>query len=317
MTFLVNDLSLHGQFRDTASFRKSVALMMQIRNEILRCGSSLYCNRNMLLAQITPTAAMQQALQGLLLPERLALIQWLTTNGPYWEDMRMHGDDDWVEVNGDLVTQSAIGEATVCRYQGRSEELVSFSPSRWNFTPVHATWVRDGGANDHISIPNHWELPSVIRCLEANPQNIESWAALGTHVRRSFTQLIFAENAFQELEGHPFFPSAAERIRVLLHTLNRLKACFGADGKRSTEGHTLYTDHFTGEKAWFSDSSDAEKRDFEKEMTFLNPGNRNQYIFCPWHGKVKTPQIRIHFTWPVRADIPLYIMYIGPKITRR
>jgi hypothetical protein len=40
-------------------------------------------------------------------------------------------------------------------------------------------------------------------------------------------------------------------------------------------------------------------------------------IFCTWHGKVKTPQYRIHFSWPISAVAPLYVVYIGPKITKR
>ena len=30
-----------------------------------------------------------------------------------------------------------------------------------------------------------------------------------------------------------------------------------------------------------------------------------------------TKSLRIHFSWPIRLDKPLYVMYIGQKITRR
>lgn len=75
--------------------------------------------------------------------------------------------------------------------------------------------------------------------------------------------------------------------------------------------------HFTGDKAWFSDSSSTEKSDFRKELTFRHPMNAGEYLFCTWHGKVKTPQLRIHFSWPIRASDPLYVVYIGPKITKQ
>jgi hypothetical protein len=72
-----------------------------------------------------------------------------------------------------------------------------------------------------------------------------------------------------------------------------------------------------GDNAWFSDSSEAEKNEFEESLTFPHPVEPGQTLFCTWHGKVKTQQIRIHFSWPVRWDTPLYILYVGPKITRR
>lgn len=96
-----------------------------------------------------------------------------------------------------------------------------------------------------------------------------------------------------------------------------MKDCFDDRGKRTPEGHTLYQKHFTGDKAWFSDSSDTEKARFKNELIFKHPANPNEVLFCPWHGKVKTPQLRIHFSWPIREDQPLYIVYVGPKITKR
>ena len=271
----------------------------------------------MALAQVTPVAKLKQAIQSLPVPQRLALIQWLTTHGPYWEDNQLHGENDWVEVNGEIVTQTAIGEAAICRARSRERELVSFSPSHWNITPLNAIWIRDETVREQISIPNHWELASVRKCLEANPEEVRSWVTLHRQMKRTFTQLFFAENAFTPLDGHPFFPSAAERIRVLLHTLNRFKTCFLPNGERSAEGHELYTNYFTGNNPRFSDSSTTEKHEFANEMTFAHPENTSQKILCPWHGKVQTPQFRIHFSWPIRSDQPLYIVYIGPKITKR
>ena len=40
-------------------------------------------------------------------------------------------------------------------------------------------------------------------------------------------------------------------------------------------------------------------------------------LFCPWHGKVKSPQYRIHFSWPTTATTPIYIVYVGPKLTKK
>lgn len=127
----------------------------------------------------------------------------------------------------------------------------------------------------------------------------------------------FANDAFVPLRGHPFVHGAAERIQILHDTLNRFRGCFDDNGNRTPEGNRIYTDHFTGEKGWFSDSSATEKTEFESELTFAHPSEPGEYLFCSWHGKVKTPQFRIHFSWPVSASTPLYIVYVGPKITKR
>jgi hypothetical protein len=290
---------------------------MKIRHEIQRLGSSLYCHRRLAHAQVTAHMFMQQAIQDLPVSERRVWMQWLTTLGPYWEDARLHHADDWLEVNGAIVTDTAVGEAAICQLRGLARELVSIVPSDWLFTPIRVTWVHDDIAQENVSVPNHWRLDSVQACLAANPLRIASWGALATHLKRACTRLTFADGAFQPLEGHPFVRSAGERIQVLLNTLDNFKACFDEEGQRNAQGHRLYTDHFTGDKAWFSDSSDAEKSDFGKDLTFPHPEKPGRTLFCTWHGKIKTPQIRIHFTWPVRSDEPLYVVYVGPKITKR
>ena len=41
-------------------------------------------------------------------------------------------------------------------------------------------------------------------------------------------------------------------------------------------------------------------------------------LFCPWHGKVSTRTLRIHFSpGQIRASDPLYVVYVGPKLTKR
>jgi CHAT domain-containing protein len=207
--------------------------MMEIRQEIQRLGSSLYCHRNMTYTRVTAETVMQQAVQGLPITQRRALMQWLTQHGPYWEDARLHGPADWLQVNGEIVTDTAVGETAVCRSHGLARELVSFAPSDWNFNPVQATWVHDNNQTVDISVPNHWETATVTASLEAHPEEVSSWMNLGAQARRACTKLTFANNAFAPLEGHPFVPSAADRIRVLLWTLNKFKGCFDEQGQRN------------------------------------------------------------------------------------
>ena len=114
MEFLVNDLSLHAQFQDLSSFRQAVARVMAIREVARRFGRAVHCHRQLLQALVTPTMTLQLASRGLTQNERRALLQWLTQQGPFWDDMRNHAPDDWLEFNGLIVTDTSLGEAGWC-----------------------------------------------------------------------------------------------------------------------------------------------------------------------------------------------------------
>ena len=104
---------------------------------------------------------------------------------------------------------------------------------------------------------------------------------------------------------------------MLFELLDRLARAFDADGARTSEGHRIYQDHFTGDRGSFSDSSDSEKRDFREALTFRRPDDTGESLFCTWHGKVRRPALRVHFSWPIRFGEPVYVVYAGPKITKR
>jgi len=321
--FLVNDLSFHGQFTDIASFRDAIGRIMIIRRVVRQFGWNLYCQRSIAQAQVTPTAKMPQAVQRLVPEERRALMQWLTQHGPFWEDLRNHGPDDWLECHGKIVTETAVGEAAWCCLNGVKRGLASLVPSNWLFSPVPVEWVLDVDSRRNVDVLNHWEPIAVEDSLRALPAPVLSWARLEVLATALCTRITFAPDAFAPLAGHPFVTSAAQRLLFIFETLNRFKSCFSADGQRTPEGHEIYQNHFTGRGgdggrgALFCDSSDEEKENFRAELTFRHPTDERNTLFCPWHGKVQTPQLRVHFSWPVRADEPFYVVYVGPKITRR
>jgi hypothetical protein len=320
---LVNDLSLHGQFSDVASFRVAIGRLMAIREVARRFGRALHCHRSFAHARVTPTMTMPKAVQALTLEERRALLQWLNQHGPFWEDMRNHRPDDWLECNGSWVMDTAVGEAAWCCLNGIERDLVSLTPSNWQFSPVLVDWVSDSGVRKTVGVANHWDPTAIEAVLQAAAPPLASWKQLESLVTARCTQITFAVDAFTFLNGHPFVSGAAQRLIFILTTLNRFKSCFDADGQRTPEGHEIYQDFFTGRKgdggrgALFSDSSADEKSKFEAEMTFVHPADASKTLFCPWHGKVQTPQLRVHFSSPVRADEPLYVVYVGPKITKR
>ncbi len=322
---LLNDLSFHGQFPDIPTFRGAVERLLKIREVGKRFGRELSCHRSLLQAQVTRSEGMQQAIQKFARDERRVLMLWLTRQGPFWEDIRQHTRDDYLECNGILVTDTAVGEAAFCCLRGHQRLLVSVVPSDWLRTPVEVTLV-ETNANDArtvVSVTNHWEPHKIEAELETAPLPIGSWQQLETVATSRCRLLTFAAECFEPLNGRPFNPAAAQRLLLILNTLDQFKRCFDSQGQRTEEGHRLYQQFFTGKQgdggrgSLFSDSSDGEKQQFKAEMTFKNPATGRKDLFCPWHGKVQTPQLRVHFSWPVRRDKPLYIVYVGPKISRR
>ena len=168
-----------------------------------------------------------------------------------------------------------------------------------------------------IEVRKYWELDDLRTSLAASPMHLNSWKDLEQVARSSYADLIFAENSFAPLSGHPFGLGAAERILLRLGALHDLKHNSDVSGALSLTGQALYQKHFEGEKAWFSDSSHKEKSDFRSSLTFKHPAKEGEWLFCTWHGKLKTPQLRVQFSWPIRSSEPIYVVYIGPKITKR
>lgn len=318
LELLTNDLSIHGQFHDIPTFRIALKQLMAIRNVAKRYGREVYCHRNMASVQVMPNVYMQQAIQGLPIDDRRAVMQWLTRHGPFWEDERLHGKDDWLECRGDVVTDTAVGETAYRCFNQTKTSLVSLIPSLWDFSPALVEWHKSDEELERTEVVNYWDADTLETALLAAPLQITSWEMLENMSTARCTQLTFSSDCFNPLKGYPIVPKTIQDILNRLEVLNQFKICFDTEGKRTNEGHRLYQKHFTGKRAWFSDSSDTKKDKFKQKLTFSHPSRIGESLFCPWHGKVNFhPPLRIHFSWPVTAVDPLYIVYVGPKLTLR
>lgn len=315
MELMFNDCSIHGQFQDLKTFQVAIERVMTIRHTARRFGRNLQCHRNVSSAEVMPGWIMQRAVQTLGMDKRRVVMQWLNQLGPFWDKSQQHSSDDWLECNGEPVTDTAIGEAAHCLALGLDRRLVSMDPSAWLSSPLSVEF--ESGPNRHVDVLNYWLVEAIQTALSVAPTPVRSWDDLAAVARVRFPDLTFSTNSFAPLRGHPFGRGPAERMIALLTVLHDFKNCFNEQGQRTSEGHEIYQQHFTGEKAWFSDSSNTEKSQFNSDLTFPHPARPGETLFCTWHGKVKTPQLRIHFSWPVRANEPMYVVYVGPKITKR
>lgn len=317
MMFIFNDLSLEGQFTNVQAFKSAIDKVMDMRRIIGQSGLPLYCHRNLLFSQATRDFNLSQAINKWDVNSRRAFVTWLTKDGPFWEIQKYHSEDDYLECQDKIVTNSGVGEAAFLCFQGHDGNLVSLAPSSWEYSPILVNLHKDTDSNHNIEVLNYWEPDILGSSLDKISIVFNSWNNLIEDVTLRYNSLVFLPNSFESLSNYPFMYSQAHQIFERLQVLNNLKNCFDEAGNRTTRGHEIVRNHFTGVRAWFSDSSDTEKSRYEKKLTFPHPARTGANLFCPWHGKVSSSQvpIRIHFSWPIRVDEPLYIVYVGPKLT--
>lgn len=316
MELFFNDLSLHEQFRDLTTFRSAVECVMNIRNTIKRFGRELYCHRSVASMQVTKDRKMQQAVQCLSRDQQIAWMLWIRRQGPFWEDDRQHSESDYMACKNDVVTETGLGEAAWRLFYKIDCGAVSMGTSLWLSEFLVVDWHENEDVKS-IKVPNYWDTETLTKVLETANKPLQSWKELEKTAKNRCPELTFSPESFEPLRGHPFVAGAAHQLLRLLVILQKFKNCFDENGKRTPQGQEIYQKHFTGDNAWFSDSSDTEKVKFKKDLTFSHPLNVTDPLFCTWHGKVKTSQLRIHFSWPIQARKSLYIAYVGPKLTKR
>ena len=269
MDLIFNDLSIHEQFHGIAAFREAIGRIMALRRIARNFHHELHCHRSTVNRRINSSISVFDAVQTFTRDEKRALLSWLTQQGPFWEDVPVHDSNDWLECGDEIVTETAVGEAAYCSTVGIDRRLVSLIPSKWKYSPINVAMLTNGSTD--IEVNNYWSLSELEDALRGAEPPIASWCQLEAVSKARFQRLRFSVDSFRYLDGQPFVPGASERILSRLGVLDRLMESVDDSGRCTPEGHRLYQDHFTGDKAGFSDSSDTEKREFEKALTFPHP----------------------------------------------
>jgi len=320
---LLNELSLHGQFSSTHSFWESLERVMILRNIAGSYGHLIEINNSIFDAQVTSSSKMCEAVHTSVSKDKIrSVMNWLTKQGKLWINQQMHSDEDYLSFNEEVITGTSLGEAAFRIFEGKGAAVLSFFPSDWEAPLIKVDYYYSGDKKEKsCDVRNYWEEENFSEYLESIKTPIHSWNKLKNRMHEECKNITFSEDAFEPLFPRPFVAGAADRIVFLLKTLDHLKQCYDRNGKRTAEGHEIYQNFFTGKKgsrgrgALFTDSSDDEKRTFKSVLTFPNPSHPLEELFCPMHGKTQTPQFRVHFSWPMQADEPFYVVYVGPKRT--
>lgn len=319
MDLYINDLSLNGQFVDSQSFRAALEPLLQLKHRDPMLRDSLYCSRTLYTRQVTKINNLQQAV--LETKDKLFIRQvlnWFVKSGPFWEDRRRPNKDDYFEYQTYDISDQGLGEAARSIIAGIIASVFSFRGSSIEFeqTPIVVRQGLPEAPIATITIDNCWTIEQLIEVFRA-AKIYNSWQDVHCEINLRFSGLIFSDDVVEHLLSTPFSKQVTKRIFELLNVLNCLVVESNENAGLSASGKELLNSHFVGEKAWFTDESTANKTNFRQKMTFSDPEDTKKQIFCTWHGKIKTPQIRIHFEWPrPKGQNNIKVVYIGPKITK-
>ncbi len=317
MTWYVNDLSLCGQYPEAMAFLDDLTKFMRTRGGVPALEQQLFCSRTLHTRPVTPNLDFREAVKSAPKQIPVALVlAWLTKYGPFWEDAREFNEDDYFEHDGQDVTDLGLGEVARRRLTGRHASSFSFAKGGFDYTPIEVLHGLPESPLGTVPIPNLWDVNALRESAQASVPAPINWPQMLEQAQGRFDKLRLFPTSIDSLRGEPFSQYVVERILVLLSVLQEFMDCLNEGGSYSGRNHELIAQHFAGEKAWFTDESEANKQDFRAEMSFLDPENDGAKVFCSWHGKIKSPQYRIHFEWPVEARSKLRIFYIGPKITK-
>jgi len=318
MEWILNDLSLNNQFSDVDDFVERMTSFLKAKSDNKILEKQLSCSteignieifRGVTFSQVVMTMAPRNV--------RSQILSWASKNGPFWSDERTDNQDDYFEYESIDVTDQGLGE---CSRRACNDECVNSYSFEGKFSKSPLT-VQHGLEEDPLGlydINNIWGMADLEASAEDAIPQPTCWAEAIDRLKGRFSCLLLSDLVYEQMAPVPVpysegnFEGLVERFRILeKYFLGRTDP----DVLDKSISELLNT-FFKGKKAWFSDSTDDECRRFKNELTFkdLFDGKSKQF---PFHGKIKTPQLRIHFEWPIPPERELIqVVYIGPKLTK-
>jgi len=251
---------------------------------------------------------------------RIFALGWLDKAGPFWEQDRLQEAEDLFQVYGIDVTEQGLGEAA--RRVKADDDAVAFSfrGGELYFSGTRIV-VMQGFESEPIAmidVRNFVAVDELASYFDQAAPEPSSWGTLLDACRTRFDTLCISADIDGRLERETFQATVRDGVSDLLGVLHDFMKNRTADGRLSDHGMEILRNYFMRGNAWFSDESATNKRLFRTAMTFVDPADPSRSITCFWHGKIQTPQYRVHFEWPVPiGQSQLKVTYIGPKISRR
>ena len=317
MRVFLNELSLAG-ITDLESLRETFKQLMAARGGSKNLALRLYCSRQTGETQAIHGERLLNSVSRLPRDERAVILNWLGKSGPFLDDDRMHADDDLYYLNGEDVTELGPGEAVRQRQKGNDGRLLSLHNLAFKITPLDVIHGLIEDPLETVPVPNTWNFQEVTEWANSADPEPQNWTELLSVARNRYGRLLIGHLCDEVLGGQTFYPAVSRRVLELLRVLNSIAESADEEAKLSPLGSELVQNHFVGQKAWFTGESAGNMEQFGAAMTFPDPADADRKIQCFWHGKVKTPQFRVHFEWPLPAGTKnIKVAYIGPKISKK
>jgi hypothetical protein len=308
--FYLNEHSVHGQYGTITELKSALEVVLGAKTAVEGAGFRFLSDSRICLRQAVGSTQFFHSITEIGNKElQSAVLSWLSKSGPFWPPEQTHSEGDLFECLNEDGAGTALAEAA-CRHSSATPcDLVSFAPSKFNQTPLTVVWIRSESGEVDVRLGNYWELAPLSSYLaELNP--ITDWDGLHSWAKDKCKNLLFSKDVIEPIKVLPFKYSALQQIQILLLILDDLSKSHAPSGALSAHGLELHKTHFTTERGRFSDETP------NKLFNFDHPKTKEQ-IQCSWHGKVRMDvQYRIHFQWPKPKDFPLWVAYIGPKLTR-
>jgi len=329
MQWLLNELSLEQRFNSEAEF---LAFFSQFFKEAMPLikQKRLFASRMLAEQVICAGKTFRQIIQQSNLRDikQLVLI-WLNKNGPFWTDEARQNNDNYFECNGVDVTEFAIGEATRRQIADESCAVFSLGNGVFDYSPL----VVQHGLSEEIlgryDIENEWQVQRVVDHVSNAAPPPTNWRDALQQLRHKYQEtLILPEYLLDDMIQHAFsiddFSALAKRLGVLRDYLLCL------DSQNEAQRKDILDKYFHGDKAWFTDESETDKKKFKHQLTFLNPETNKRQTYS-FHGKInnnRRPKLRFYFKWPLpgtdhkethpkETQQKIAIVYFGQKITKK
>ena len=316
MEWILNDLSLEKAYTNLSEFADDLLKLLKVRASSSQIKSSLLCNRGLGQVEVSHGISFIKAVQKTLRrDERQLLLVWLDHNGPFWTDDREFNQDDYFEYQGTDVTDRGLGECS--RRVINDKQITSVSMGKgFLHTPLDVTHGIEDSPIATINVHNVWTRGQLKKSLTDAEKKPTSWQSLLEISRERYSNLIFSEDLLTQISSSPFNTCVADRFFDLCSALEKVIKSRDEGRSFTGETHQLVEKFFHGDKAWFSDETDNDKRDFRDRLKFKDCHDGEWKTFT-FHGKIKTPQTRVYFEWPLTPDMEkIQIVYFGPKITK-
>ncbi len=311
MDFFFNELSVHDQFQTQADFKTAVNQFRKYRSTVTNAEFRMYIHRNILERPVLGRS-FRWGIQTCFNRQQIqTLMNWLNKDGVFLpDDAYAEAEDHFTcyfpedaDEESWNVTDSALAECAFRKMNDEDACSISLEHSKFNWSPIKVILEQFG----EIEVKNDYTEQHLTRRVESLLPAISSWTVLLDRIQQ--LPAVSAEDyVLDSLLASPFAGNVAAGLYVCATALSEM-----ATASSLEQFNELYAKYATGGKARFSDSSNDEKKFFASTLTFEVDGVKH---LCPYHGKVKIQQYRMHL-----ADRPAFqrlarIVYVGPKLTK-